>query len=119
VVVESATSLIRSGAVADGPAKAQIVSNPRNGGMIASVAIHVELVLHDDEWRALIAKSPHKVEPPGEWLISERHAVMVVGTFIVRTGRPDKHEDGAGLQEKRVSAVINVLSTEIPDVESA
>jgi hypothetical protein len=42
---------------------------------------------------------------------------MFVRLYVLGFAGPDQQEDGAGAQEQRVRAVIQVLPTEVPDVQ--
>src|SRR6185436_7926510 len=82
----------------------------------APVREPVALALHDDHRAAFAGESPHVVEPVGERLVAQGDAVLFVLVPVFELRSPEDQEDGAAAQEERMSAVIDVLSSEIPPV---
>jgi hypothetical protein len=77
----------------------------------------VALALHDDHRAPLASESTHVIEPVGERLVAQGDAVLVVFVPVLKLRGPKDEEDGAAAQEERMSAVIDVLSAEVPPVD--
>ena len=117
MIIQRTSPLIGRSTIGDRTAELPFVATRRQRWMIAAIFIEIELVLHHHRRRSTAAKTPDTIQPPSYRLVAKRHASMLMELGIVRFGRPYQHEHGTGPEKEHMGPKINVLPTEIPNVE--
>ena len=81
------------------------------------VLLPVAAGLHDQNRASGSAKLPDILDPIGQGLIAEGNTVEAVLVSILGLENPDEHENRPAAQKQRVGTVIDILPSEIPDLQ--